>query len=67
MITNRFDLLQINFLNCSRKYIEITLENVEVYTGARKDKREKISKKNLYFQKTPRPFNGKEEKIVLIT
>ena len=53
MITNGFDLLKINFLNCSRKYIEITLENVEVYTGARKDKREKISKKNLYFQKTP--------------
>ena len=52
-MTNRFDLLKINFLNCSRKYIEITLENVEVYTGARKDKREKISKKNQYFQKTP--------------
>ena len=49
MITNRFDLLKINFLNCSRKYIEITLENVEVYTGARKDKREKISTKKSVF------------------
>ena len=51
MMTNRFDLLKINFLNCSRKYIEITLENVEVYTGARKDKREKISKKICIFRR----------------